>query len=759
MRMDRLTRRDFLRLGAGGIALFACMSPWRRFSSASELRRGGASVSRTTGRFRKAIPSTCLQCYARCGIIGYNEYGRIAKIGGNPKHPNNRGSICARGQAGINFVYDPDRIPYPIKRNGRRGSKNWRRISWEEAYGEVTERLVELRERGHPEQFIFHSSRDITNRDFTDRFLNAFGTPTTLNHAFLGGLNKGIALNATMGAEVDINDVSHSRYILNFGANPYESHFLYVPLIQRITESRMNLGTKLVTFDVRLSQTAGKSDEWLPIKPGTDAAVALAMARVIMRKGLHDRGFLEDWTNCSPDELLEHLERFSPEWAEEISGVKASDIRRIAIEFATSKPATTISGGGSTKHMNGTQNERVMFLLNAITGNIDAKGGYCLPRRYELVQPNPTPLQVKPKEGNRPLLEDHTIFRNIKEGKLKAGVLMTRMDNPVYGGPDPRLSMEVLQDEKLIPSFVSIDSFINETNVFADLILPEATYLERWGLESPPSMDMIPFISLRQPIIKPLGESIPFTDILIELAHRVGGGMEEYFRFGNTENYLEILLFQIEKLQDVGGLDYLMEHGVWFDPDRKADYLAYRKNGIKTPSGRFEIFSDEMGSIGSNPLPTYQLIEQHQDLKDENFFLTIFQWNVHTYFQTANCMWLSEIVHDNAVWINHEVARQRGIRMGDRVKISSPIGSITSRAFITHGIHPRVIALSDNVGHWEYGRIAQGKRFKSRDPETNLVWWGKKGNGTHPNFLIPIQKDSIAGGQGWMDTIVRLAKV
>ena len=748
-----------MRLGAGGISLLAWMNPWSRFSSASALRQGGASVSRTTGRFRKGIPSTCLQCYARCGIIGYTEYGRIAKIGGNPEHPNSLGKLCAKGQAGINYVYDPDRILYPIKRNGRRGSKNWKRISWEEAYKEVTERLVELKENGHPEQFIFHSSRDITTRDFTDRFLNAFGTPMALNRTFLGGLNKETALTATLGAEVEINDAAHSRFILNFGANPYESHFLYVPLVQRITESRVNLGAKLVTFDVRLSQTAGKSDEWFPIKPGTDAAVALAMSKVIMEEGLYDEEFLEGWTNYSPDKLLRHLKQFSPESAEEISGIKASDIRRIAIEFATSKPATTLSGGGVTKHMNGTQNERAVFLLNAITGNIDVKGGYCLPRRYELAQPDPIPQNTKLKDGDRTLLEHQNIFRRIREGKVKAGVFMTHMDNPVYGGPDPRLSMEVLQDEKLISYFVSIDSFINESNVFADLILPEATYLERWDLEFPPSMDMIPFISLRQPIIKPLGKSIPFTDILIELANRVGGGMEEYFRFGTTENYLETILFQIEKLQDVGGLDYLMEHGVWFDPDRKPDYMAYRKTGVKTPSGRFEIYLEEINGIDFNSLPTYQSISHHQDLKEEDFFLTIFQWNVHSYSQTANCMWLSEIVHDNPIWINHEVAKERGIRMGDRVKITSPIGSVTSRAFITHGIHPKVIALSDNVGHWEYGRIAQGKRFKSRDPETNLIWWGKTGNGTHPNLLIPIQGDSIGGGQGWMDTIVRLTKV
>src|SRR4030067_850037 len=178
------------------------------------------------------------------------------------------------------------------------------------------------------------------------------------------------------GYEMGIGDVGHSRYILNFGANPYETHFLYVPFIQRLIDARMNLGAKVVTFDVRISQTAGKSDEWFRILPGTDSMVALAMAHVIANEGLWDKQFVERWTNTSPSRLLRHLSPYTPKRAESVSGVRASDIKRIAMEFANAKPGLAIGGGGTLKHINGTSNQKAILLLNAIIGSLDIKGGF-----------------------------------------------------------------------------------------------------------------------------------------------------------------------------------------------------------------------------------------------------------------------------------------------------------------------------------------------------------------------------------------------
>ncbi len=177
------------------------------------------------------------------------------------------------------------------------------------------------------------------------------------------------------GKSLDVNDVANTKYMLNFGCNVYESHTVYNSFVQRVIEGRVNNGAKLVTFDVRLSNTAGRSDEWFPIRPGTDGLVALAMANVIMREGLYDKEFIEKWTNVTVDQLKQHLARYTPEMAEKESGVPAADLVRIAREFATTKPATTISYRGVCAQYNGTQNERSVMLLNAITGNIDVKGG------------------------------------------------------------------------------------------------------------------------------------------------------------------------------------------------------------------------------------------------------------------------------------------------------------------------------------------------------------------------------------------------
>lgn len=703
------------------------------------------SVSRTTGRMRRSIPSACMMCPASCGILGYLEYGKAVKIGGNPLDPNSRGKLCARGIAGLNHLYHPERILYPMKRMGRRGEGRWKQISWEEAFNEIVQRLQAIRAEGRHQDLVIRNTWDMASNELANRFALAFGSPNGFQHAILESPNGVTAHQKVSGHSIGIGDVAHSRYILNFGANPYESHFLYIPFIQRLIDARINLGAKLVSFDVRVSQTSGKSDEWFPILPGTDGMVALAMAHVIAHEGLWDKAFIEQWTTVSPSRLLKHLAPYNPKKAEAVSGVKASEIRRIAMEFATSKPSVAIAGGGALKHMNGTSNQKSILLLNAMIGNLDSKGGYCFPRPFSFEPPGPHPPGIR-SVGS----DSQGLFLRVKQGGQRLGVLLTHMDNPVYRGPDSKQIASVLQDEGKIPFHVSVDPFLNESNLFADLLLPEATYLERWDLLSPPPLDRIPYLILRQPIIKPLGQSLPFSEILIELAHRIGGGVEKFFKFGRMEHYIEAIVHKIPKLVDVGGIDYLMEKGVWIDPDLKPDYRRYEKERLKTNSGRFEFDAF---------LPVYTPIPHHQRLKESEFHLTTFQWNVHSYSQTANCKWLAEIVHRNPLLINGEIASQMGLSDGDRVRITSSIGSLITSIFITQGIHPKVVALSDSLGRWNYGRIAQGKPFRSEDPETSFIWWGKYGTGVHPNPIIPDQPDPLGGGQGWMDTVVKVEKV
>jgi anaerobic selenocysteine-containing dehydrogenase len=686
-----------------------------------------------------------MMCPASCGILGYLEYGKVVKIGGNPLDPNSRGRLCGKGIAGLNHLYNPERILHPLRRAGKRGEGRWKKISWDEAFQEIGLRLKAVQAEKKQNGFVIRNTWDMASNEIAGRFASAFGSSGSFQHAVLESPNGVSALQEFSGYSIGFPDAAHSRYILNFGGNPYETHFLYVPFIQRLIDARINLGAKLVTFDVRLSQTAGKSDEWFPVIPGTDGIVILAMAHVIANEGLWNKGFIEQWTTLTTGQLLKHLAAYTPKKAEEVSGVKAGDIKRIAVEFATSKPGVAISGGGLLKHINGTDNKRSILLLNALTGNLDSKGGYYFHKQYPLIPPGPIPPKKRRTDP-----ESQTLFLRVDQGAQRLGVLMTHMDNPVYKGPGSKLISAVLQDEKKIPFHVSIDPFLNETNLYADLVLPEASYLERWDLLSPPSMERVPYLALRQPIVKPLGQSLSFSEILIELARRMGGEMETYFRFGRMEHYIEAIISRIPRLVDAGGVDFLMEKGIWIDPDVKPAYHSYEHERLKTGSGKFEFDSS---------MPVFTPIQHHKKMGEAEFHLTTFQWNVHSYSQTANCKWLTEIVHKNPLLISKEAARRMNLNNGDRIRVTSSLGSLVTPVFITQGIHPRVVALSDSLGRWNYGRIARGEPFQSEDPETPLIWWGKHGTGVHPNPIIPIQKDPAGGGQGWMDTVVRIEKI
>jgi len=740
-----IVRRDFLKACLSGVGCFLLEHYFSLFSYAKEIL-GGRQVSRYTGKFLRGIPSTCEICPARCGIIGFLEGNQLYKIGGNPRHPNNRGRICSRGLAGINIQYDPERILFPMIRRGKRGSGDWEKISWGKAIEELANRMRIIRTSDGTKDFFFHSGGE--EPLLAKRFLGAFGTPTIIDDEGLNHLNKVVAQRLTWGAGVEVPDVANSRYILNFGSNPYENHQFYVGLIGRLVEARLTKGTKLVTFDPRLSKTAGNSDEWFPIRPGTDGVVALAMAHTIMKSELYDREFLERWTNISPLGLGEHLSRYTPKMAEEISGVKADDITRIALEFAGVKPATTLSGGGVIKHFNGVHNERCVALLSALTGNIDVRGGRCLPRVYNLEEANLPPFSSVPAQRAMTL---------IKDGRISCKLYFSYKSNPAYSNPDKKLTEEVLQDEKSVPYLVVMDTHMTETAHVADLVLPASTYLESWGLTSSPALDLIPFVALKQPIVRPLGKSRPVDEVFAELALKIGDGMERHFAFKSIGDHITQVISRIDGLVRMGGLDYLKEHGVWFNPEAKAEYKAYRKGGFKTPSGKFEIDSEELKRRGFSSLPTYEPIPGHETLRGE-FILTTFKPGLMTE-RTGNSKWLSEIIHDNPIWINKIAAAEFHIETDDLVKVTSQLGSFVARAHLTQGIHPYVIAIADGLGHWKYGRVARAQKFKSRDPDTQLLWWGEDWFRVNPNNAIPERSDPVGGGQAWMDTRVSIMKI
>jgi anaerobic selenocysteine-containing dehydrogenase len=232
--------------------------------------------------------------------------------------------------------------------------------------------------------------------------------------------------------------------------------------------------------------------------------------------------------------------------------------------------------------------------------------------------------------------------------------------------------------------------------------------------------------------------------------------LRRHFKFNTTEEYIKNVVSRIEKLDQAGGFNYLKENGAWFDPNKRPKYKSYEPKGFNTPSGKIEIYSERLKRRKFQPLPTYEPIPGHGDLIGK-FVLVIVEPNVMG-SRTGNSKWLAEIKHHNPIWINRDVAKMLHIEDGDRVKISTKIGSFVTEAQLTFGIHPRVITIEKNLGHWGYGHIARAKKFKSKDPNTKLVWWEKEGNGISPNMIIPGDSDPIGGGEAWNDTLVIISK-
>ena len=638
------TRRTFLKLGAvasgvlaGSGVLLVGGGPSRigrrakaedtSFTDAlvGEIEDGlGRSYSPKTGQERDSIPSACWQCVARDGIVCHVEDGRLVHIEGNPKLPRTGGKLCSKGQGGVAQVYDPDRLLFPMKRTGARGAGAWRRISWNSALTELAGNLAELRNANRAEEFMFHYGRmkASSGKIIKDYFLYAFGTGTNGNHTSICESAKWTAQELTWGPHYDVNDVLNSRFILNFGSNPFEAHTSHIPFSQRLSKA-VGSGTRLVTFDVRLSNTAARSSQWVPIRPGTDLAVILSMIYWILDQNLvpaDGASFIDTWTNTTIDDLRAFVTNpgayadafehghvadqpdggYTPEWAEGVSGVPAATIKALAEEYANNSPGSTvISYRGAVMHYNGVAVERAIFALEALGANIQSKGGRCFAVgakwNYTGTYPKPSSsvpkLKVADGEGFAVPTHhsSHQVLKMIRKGAAlprddahrNPRVYLTYCYTPVFANGDMQENIDILSSEDLIEYSVNVNTSYDESAALADLLLPDATYLERWDYEDMVSYDGIPEFYIRQPVIEPLGEVRDFKDVCIELADRLSDGgddpLELVKAIGSTENFVRAAC---EDTEGVPGFDYMKEHGAWYDVSKaiygdEYDYAAY----------------------------------------------------------------------------------------------------------------------------------------------------------------------------------------
>lgn len=834
------------------------------------------------------IHGMCQLCSTVCGITGIVKDGRIIKVEGNENDPNSRGKLCARGQSALNHQYHPERLLYPLKRVGRRGEGKWKRVSWDEALDEVAEKLRGVQESGRLEEFAFHQGRSRT-KDAVANFLRAFGTNTHLNHRGLcSAARRAANLTYLFESDWDLGDYESSKYILNFGSNMFEAHQGHIAGAQRVQRGRFLNGAKLVTFDVRMSNTAGNSDEFFMPSPGTDGAVALGMAHTILFEGLYNEEFLNKWTNVTVEDLKREMKDYTPAWAESVSTVPAADIARIAREFAAAAPAaTTMCNRGSSAHVNGYWNDRAIILLNALVGSVGQKGGFnwMWTGGYDKKRFAPPKGPSKPKTpsilADPPEFALTNVWNTMKVGEIvywylktkraKIQVYMTyNLDSPLTW-PETDVTRSVMLDEEAINYHVCINPFFNETASMADLVLPWATYMERWDVDARGAYNLKPYLSMRRPMVEPLGEARDIRDIFPDIARRVGGEMAAKYPSQPTPEYMEEWVKNVpyRPSEDASPMAMLQRVGAFEDPDEAQFFAPFERplsekdlegaeldpetgiwtkdgkgigiqqdgkavRGFRTPSRKMEIYSEFVVKTGRNedtseltslanskgknrpdyhkgneydihPWPQYSPIDEHQDMRDDQLVMTSFKWNVHNHGRTANLKWCSEIVHSNPAWIHPDTAKRMGLKDGDFVELTGHrslylakltpglglgSGEIEKKlripVWITPAVHPKALAISNSLGHWEYTNVARAERgneglgdraegmdaagYRDPDWERNMWWqddsngdpkkWVKnRGNGWAQNTVLPIAADPISGQQAFHSTVVNVRKI
>ena len=474
------------------------------------------------------VPTTCFNCESACGLLAYvdKETQQIRKFEGNPYHPGSRGRNCAKGPATINQITDPDRILYPLKRVGKRGEGKWERVSWEEVLDDISSRIRKALQEERNNEIAYHVGRP-GHEGYANRVLQAWGIDGHNSHTNICSSGARFGYNLWHGYNRPSPDHSNSRFILLISAHLESGHY-FNPHAQRIIEGMMK-GAKLAVMDPRLSNTASMSDYWMPTYPGSEAAVLLAMAKVILDEGLYNSEFLQNWVNWEayleakhPDKdqkfevfiaaMQEEYEEYTPEFAAKEAGIESDTIVEVArkIGEAGSQFATHNWRSASSGNLGGWAVSRALHFLNVLTGSIGTIGGTS-PNSWNKFKPTffDVPPAQKfwnelhfPKEYPLAFFEMSFLLPHfLKEGRGKMDVYFTRVFNPVWTYPDGFSWIEVLKDTEKVGLHIAMTPTWNETAYYADYVLPMGHSGERHDLNSYATHSGM-WIGFRQPVLR-----------------------------------------------------------------------------------------------------------------------------------------------------------------------------------------------------------------------------------------------------------------
>ncbi|MDK1018414.1 MAG: molybdopterin-dependent oxidoreductase [Actinomycetota bacterium] len=486
---------------------------------------------RVTNRFR-LIPTTCFNCESACGLLAYvdKDTGEIQRFEGNPEHPGSRGRNCAKGPATINQVHDPERILYPLRRVGERGGGEWERVSWEEALTDIGTRMGTAIREGRNDEIMYHVGRPGED-GFMDRTLKAWGVDGHNSHTNICSSSARVGYALWSGYDRPSADFANAKFILLLSAHLETGHY-FNPHAQRIMEAKQ-AGARIATVDPRLSNTASMSDYWLSCWPGTEPAMLLAMARLLLEWDAVDHDFMRRWVNWEDsleslyperprtyesfiDALKGEYAHFTPQWAGDECGIEAAQIEEVARQIADAGHAFSSHTWRSvgSGNLSGWQGARTLQFLHVLTGSVGTKGGLS-PSGWVKFKPPHWNMPPAHSQWNELLwpkeypLAHHELSmllpHFLREGRGRLDVYFTRVYNPVWTNPDGFSWIEMLTDTEKVGLHVALTPTWSETAWYADYVLPMGVAAERHDTHSYET-HAAKWLGFRQPVLRVAAE-------------------------------------------------------------------------------------------------------------------------------------------------------------------------------------------------------------------------------------------------------------
>jgi thiosulfate reductase / polysulfide reductase chain A len=695
--MIHVTRRRFLQISgtAAGLAAVSGARP---------------AIDRLTAATEKGIrtvPTFCDICFWKCSAIASVRDGRLWKIEGNPEDPLSRGRLCPRGTGGVGAYFDPDRLKAPLVRRQKRGDEEWVQVTWDEALNVVAGKMEAIKSKWGAEAMALFAHG--LGGNFLKHTLLAYGSPNIAAPSYAqcrGPREAGFDL--TFGEEIgspERTDIRNARCLVLIGSHLGEN--MHNTQAQEFAEA-VGAGASIIVVDPRFSVAAGKAKHYLPIRPGTDLALLLAWMHVIVEEGLYDKEYVAAY-GYGFEQFRASIASNTPEWAYPETGIEPDVIRETAREMARHRPATLIHPGRHTTwYGDDTQRSRAIALLNALMGSWGRKGGFWSPASMEIpgypYPPYPKPARPKADNpGAKFKFAGETITTGIRTATITGQPYPVKgwivyATNLLNAMPNQEETIRAIQALDLL---VVVDVLPSEIAGWADVVLPESVYLERYD-DLDVELFREPFVSLRQPVVESPNDQKPNWWIARTLAEKLGLGA--YYPWKTIEEYLDYRLTKANL-----SLAELKRKGVIRGPAPPVFFEEGLEPSFATPSGKIEFYSMRLHEAGFDPVPRYTPPEQ----PPPNTFRLLFgRAPMHSFSRTQTNPLLQDLMSENEVWVNANVASRLGLVPEQYVRLRNQDGVVSNRVRLkaTERIRGDCVYMVHGFGHTARGlRSTLGK--------------------------------------------------